>query len=72
MIHQRFNLFYIFIFFPESHNIFDDLMEFPIQRTTECCRAGSQTYVINLDYETLFMKFKDEMGMNILLAIVII
>ncbi|XP_069693305.1 histone-arginine methyltransferase CARMER isoform X1 [Periplaneta americana] len=38
----------------------DDLTEFPVYRTTECARVGSQIYVITVDTETLFLKFKDE------------
>ncbi|KAJ9587855.1 hypothetical protein L9F63_018727, partial [Diploptera punctata] len=38
----------------------DELAEFPIYRSTECARVGTQIYVITIDSETIFLKFKDE------------
>ena len=40
----------------------DELIEFPVYRSTECARVGTQTYVITVETETLFLKFKDDQG----------
>jgi hypothetical protein len=40
----------------------DELIEFPVYRSTECARVGSQIYVITIETETLFLKFKDDQG----------
>ena len=40
----------------------DELIEFPVYRSTECARVGTQTHVITVEPETLFLKFKDEQG----------
>jgi hypothetical protein len=45
-----------------SEGIEDELAEFPVYCSTECARVGSQIYVITVETETLFLKFKDEQG----------
>jgi hypothetical protein len=55
------------IYFDECYVIIsegdeDELAEFPVYRSTECARVGSQIYVITVETETLFLKFKDEQG----------
>jgi hypothetical protein len=45
-----------------SEGVEDELVEFPVYRSTECARVGSQIYVITVETETLFLKFKDEQG----------
>ncbi|PSN35435.1 hypothetical protein C0J52_13202 [Blattella germanica] len=44
----------------------DELAEFPIYRSTECARVGAQVYVVSIDNESLFLKFKDETGLYII------
>lgn len=40
----------------------DQLVEFPVDSSTECCKVGSQSYLFNIDNDNILIKFnsKDE------------
>lgn len=41
----------------------EDLYEFPVNRTTECARIGSLSYLFNIDSESLCLRFREDSGL---------